>query len=149
MHGGSVSDGPAEGSPLYWPEAPWDASYHHDEGWFGWQGDGWTVPRVPPGGFPFVDFPFPRDQYGPPGTVWLFSEADLFASFVGLPTGPTRSAVNFPLRKFGLVLGGSTLMRWRTPDPSIQPPPGDPMRWIHATIIGAIGSDETVAHTLN
>jgi hypothetical protein len=149
MHGRPVSDEPGPADPLYWPEAPtWDATFHDGHDLTGWS-RGWTVARVPPGGWPFVDAPYDRAQYGPEGTVWIFDEGALFASFVGLPENPTRSAVQFALRKFGVVLGGGTLLGWRTPDTQVTPPEVRTMRWGHVTIVGQIGTDEGVAHTLN
>lgn len=131
-----------------WPEAPWDATYHRDEGWWGWQGHGWTVPHAPPGGFPFVDFPLSRALYGPPGTAWVFTEADLLAGLVGLPGGVGRYALNRALRKFGVVFGSGPILGWRTPE-DFTPQQEVTMRWTHVTIIGTVGTTEQVAHTFN
>lgn len=137
-----------------WPEAPWDASYHDERDWLSWlegfRGHGWSVPHEPPGGFPFISAPFPRSTYGPPGTVWIFDEADMLAGLVNLPGGAASWAVNRALKKLGVVFGQGSLLFWRTPDPSLQPKDPDvTFRWLRTTIVGTIGSTEGVAHVLN
>lgn len=137
-----------------WPEAPWDASYHSEGGWLawleGWRGHGWSVAHEPPGGFPFIDAPFPRAAYGPPGTLWIFTQADMLAGLVGVPGGVAKFALNQALRKLGVVFGEGNILYWRTPDPSIQPKgPDVTFRWLRTTIVGTIGTTEGVAHVLN
>lgn len=137
-----------------WPEAPRSATYHGDSNWLSWlegfRGHGWSVPDAPPGPFPFVGPTFPRAEYGPPGTVWVFSEADMFAGLVNLPGFVAPWAVNQALKKLGVVVGSGSLLYWRTPDQSIQPRgPDVTFRWLRTTIVGTIGTTEGVAHVLN
>lgn len=137
-----------------WPEHPWDAVYHSGRGLLefleGWRGHGWSVPHEPPGQFPFIDPPFPRALYGPPGTAWVFSEADMLAGLVNLPGGVARWALNRALRKLGVTVGAGSLLFWRTPEESIQPiGPDMAFRWLRTTIVGTIGTTEGVAHVLN
>lgn len=135
-----------------WPEAPSDASYHDESNpidWLeGFRGHGWSVSAVPPGPFPFITPPYPRSLYGPPGTFWTFDEAALAAHYTNLPPGVTVTAVNLALRSLGVTVGAGSLLFWRTPE-FVTEPTGVPMRWIHAEIIGKIGTVEQVAHTLS
>lgn len=135
-----------------WPEHPSDAAYKDEANTLDWlegfRGHGWTVPGVPPGPFPFLAPPYPRALYGPPGTFWAFSEADLAAQYTNLPPGVTITAVNIALRSIGTTVGAGSLLFWRTPEFTTEPT-GEPMRWIHAEIIGNIGTVEQVAHTLS
>jgi hypothetical protein len=133
-----------------WPEAPVQADYHRDEGPLGWQGHGWTVADPPPWPFPFVDPPFDRATYGPPGTVWLFSTAELLASQVHLPGWAGTAAFNAAIKKLGLRVGGGAIQGWRTPHP--DGPTGGAthmMRWIRTQVVAQVGTDEEVVHVLN
>jgi hypothetical protein len=133
-----------------WPEAPIEAKYHRDEGPWGWQGHGWTVPDPPPPPFPFVDPPYPRAVYGPPGTVWLFSVSELLAGQVHLPGWAGTAAFNAAIKKLGLRVGGGAIQGWRTPDPEgNERGPTHMMRWIRTQVVAKVGQDEEVVHVLN
>lgn len=137
-----------------WPEAPWYASYHDGRGlleWLsGWRGHGWSVPEPPPGPFPFISGPYPRARYGPPGTAYVFSEADMFANLVDVPEAAFNWAVKQALRKLGATFGEGSLIFWRVP-PEGSIYEGGPMtfRWLRTTIVGTIGTTEGVSHVLN
>lgn len=133
-----------------WPEAPSEAEYHSDEGWFGWSGHGWTISEPPPPPFPFHEHPIDHAKYGPPGTVWIFTVSDLLAEQVHLPGFAGVLAFNQAIKRWGVQVGSGPIDGWRVPHEDGQP--GGvfmPMHWIRTAITGAIGEDEQMVHVIN
>ena len=133
-----------------WPEAPATAVYHDGEGWFGWQGHGWTVAGAPPRPFPFVEPPFDRATYGPPGTIWIFTLSKLVAEWANVPESPTRQLLNAAIKKLGHV-GTGPIEGWRVPATPPAQPGGmwRPMRFLRTMIHAKLGPDEELVHVLN
>lgn len=108
---------------------------------------------VPPEPWPEVGFDYGADgRFGPPGTLWTMT----LGAIIDRETAPgvsfaAKEAINRFLARFKTKLPPLTdLVLWVAPLPgAVTPPLGEPMRWIHTTIVGTLGGNESVAHTLN
>jgi hypothetical protein len=149
MHGARhCQSAPREGdgsvSPPAWPERP-DNAQDFDEFWL--------VKGLPPQPFPDDSYDYGSDpRFGPAGTRWSFpTERLIDRESVTGTSALTKAAIERLVKKLAIKLPPVGSMGWVTPLPEAPAadPVGEPMRWIHATIIGAIGTDEQVAHTLN
>lgn len=112
------------------------------------------VKDLPPSPWPDPTYDYGRNlQFGPPGTMWIFDYGDV----VDRLTMPGIS-----------LLAEQLMARWLTEQCKDTPPkgpaewtvpnPGTPvpdierwtgMRWLHVTINGKLGTDETLSHTMN
>jgi len=151
VHGSStcgqgLSERPGPGSNAYWPEA--DAVGGIWGILPGTKFDGWLVLGVPPEPFVFRDandFSWPRAQYGPAGTVWAFTAAQILDRASGVPVSKLAIIVRAILRKLGRIPGSVVPFFWVIPND--YTPREKLMRWILTTVHGKVGADEEVAHT--
>jgi hypothetical protein len=117
-------------------------------------GDVWVVHGVPPAPWPQPGYGYASDpQFGPPGTVWVFNGSDITDRITGLPGSAflLKQLLADYLAKWCRGPRDRTLLSWVVQDGS---DPSDEsrfygMRWVHATIIGQLDTNEQVAHTLN
>lgn len=140
---------PEPGDRLYWPEAD-DAGAR----WIDAPGevlDGWVVTgRLPPE--PFLHHGIYRGRYweravyGPPATIWVFQLSDVAERLLGVDPRGGKAVLRRLLRKFGKLPTANSLLFFVIPNsPTWE---GPPMRYVLSTIVGKIGTDEGVAHTL-
>lgn len=140
---------PGPESPLWWPEA--EAVGGRWGNLPGTSFDGWYVlGKLPPepflkGGFtPYREWP--RHIYGPPGTVWVFQTWQVVERLSEIDPRAGTAVLRRLLRKLGRV--GPIAVPLFFPIPNTYGGVRMPMRYINSTIIGKIGNDEQVAHTL-
>lgn len=113
----------------------------------------WLVNSLPPQPFPAEDYDYGSDpRFGPAGTRWRFPTERLIdrQTVVGT-SAATKSAIEKLIQKLAIKLPPIGSMGWVTPLALAPPadPVGEPMRWLHATILATLGGNESVAHTLN
>lgn len=108
--------------------------------------------QLPPEPWPELpDGPIDHQAYGPEGTEWLFSVQSYLNR---LTTGGFSQGFQGALKALtdeakAVAVPGATTWGWRTPASAPNLDIGvRKMRWIHAEIIGKMGSEQ-VAHTLN
>lgn len=116
-------------------------------------GTRWTAFGVPPAPWPEPGFDYgAHPEFGPPGTLWSMTVQSIIdaRSFPGA-SFLAKEAIDRFLARFKTESPPVTdVVLWVVPLPgAVAPIFGEPMRWIHATIVATLGGNESVAHTLN